>query len=168
MTASRESMGWLRISMTILGGSWNSWNVSVWMRIQSSSLRPTTAPRAAGTMPDSDLQKGDVYEGGIRVPYFMRWPKGMPAGFKTDKIASHIDVLPTLLSLCNVDSPSDLRMDGVDLTPLIRGREVAWPDRTLFIQTHRGSRPRQYHNCTAITQRYKWLGYPSTGGTVGF
>lgn len=107
--------------------------------------------------------KGDVYEGGIRVPYFMRWPKGMPAGFKTDKIASHIDVLPTLLSLCNVDSPSDLRMDGVDLTPLIRGQKVEWLDRTLFIQTHRGSRPRQYHNCTAITQRYKWLGYPSTG-----
>ncbi len=112
--------------------------------------------------------KGDVYEGGIRVPYFMRWPKGMPAGFKTDKIASHIDVLPTLLSLCNVDSPPGLRMDGVDLTPLIRGQKVEWPDRTLFIQTHRGSRPRQYHNCTAITQRYKWLGYPSTGGQWDF
>ena len=112
--------------------------------------------------------KGDVYEGGIRVPYFMRWPKGLPAGFKTDKIASHIDVLPTLLSLCNVDSPSDLRMDGVDLTPLMRGREAAWRDRTLFIQTHRGSRPRQYHNCTAITQRYKWLGYPGTGGQWDF
>lgn len=112
--------------------------------------------------------KGDVYEGGIRVPYFMRWPKGLPAGFKTDKIASHIDVLPTLLSLCNVDSPSDLGMDGVDLTPLIRGQEVAWLDRTLFIQTHRGSRPRQYHNCTAITQRYKWLGYPGTGGQWDF
>ena len=112
--------------------------------------------------------KGDVYEGGIRVPYFMRWPKGMPAGFKTDKIASHIDVLPTLLSLCNVDSPSDLRMDGVDLTPLIRGHDVEWLDRTLFIQTHRGSRPRQYHNCTALTQRYKWLGYPGTGGQWDF
>ncbi len=112
--------------------------------------------------------KGDVYEGGIRVPYFMRWPKGMLAGFKTDKIASHIDVLPTLLSLCNVDSPSDLRMDGVDLMPLIRGQKVEWLDRTLFIQTHRGSRPRQYHNCTAITQRYKWLGYPSTGGQWDF
>ena len=112
--------------------------------------------------------KGDVYEGGIRVPYFMRWPKGLPAGFKTDKIASHIDVLPTLLSLCNVDSPSDLRMDGVDLTPLIRGHDVEWLDRTLFIQTHRGSRPRQYHNCTALTQRYKWLGYPGTGGQWDF
>ncbi|MYC14092.1 MAG: arylsulfatase [Gemmatimonadetes bacterium] len=112
--------------------------------------------------------KGDVYEGGIRVPYFMRWPKGLPAGFKTDKIASHIDVLPTLLSLCNVDSPSDLRMDGVDLTPLIRGHDVEWLDRTLFIQTHRGSRPRQYHNCTALTQRYKWLGDPGTGGQWDF
>lgn len=112
--------------------------------------------------------KGDVYEGGIRVPYFMRWPKGLPTGFKTDKIASHIDVLPTLLSLCNVDSPSDLRMDGVDLTPLIRGHDVEWLDRTLFIQTHRGSRPRQYHNCTALTQRYKWLGYPGTGGQWDF
>ncbi len=112
--------------------------------------------------------KGDVYEGGIRVPYFMRWLKGLLAGFKTDKIASHIDVLPTLLSLCNVDSPSDLRMDGVDLTPLIRGHDVEWLDRTLFIQTHRGSRPRQYHNCTALTQRYKWLGYPGTGGQWDF
>ena len=83
--------------------------------------------------------KGDVYEGGIRVPYFMRWPGGLQAGKKVDRIAAHIDVLPTLVTLCGLDKPDDLQVDGIDLTPLTEDSAADWLDRTLFIQTHRGS-----------------------------
>jgi arylsulfatase A-like enzyme len=108
--------------------------------------------------------KGDVYEGGIRVPFFVRWPGGIEAGKKVDRIAAHIDVLPTLAAVCGLSLPDDLSLDGTDLTPLIDDPVTEWPDRTLFIQTHRGSSPRRYHCCSAISQRYKWLGYPGTGG----
>ncbi|MCZ6632794.1 MAG: hypothetical protein O7G87_05270, partial [bacterium] len=57
-----------------------------------------------------------------------------------------------------------LQIDGMNLAPLLEDPSADWPDRTLFIQTHRGSAPRRYHNCAAISQRYKWLGYPGTGG----
>ena len=109
--------------------------------------------------------KGDVYEGGIRVPFFARWPGGLKPGQKIDRIAAHIDVLPTLATLCGLSLPDHLSVDGADLTRLIEDPAADWPDRTLFIQTHRGSAPRRYHCCTAISQRYKWLGYPGTGGT---
>ena len=112
--------------------------------------------------------KGDVYEGGIRVPFFARWPGGLEAGRKIDRIAAHIDVLPTLATLCNLSLPENLAVDGADLTPLLEDPTADWPDRTLFIQTHRGSAPRRYHCCTAISQRYKWLGYPGTGGVWTF
>lgn len=109
--------------------------------------------------------KSDVYDGGIRVPFFMRWPGHLQAGLKNDHIAAHIDVLPTLLDLCGVDKPSDLHMDGTSLTPLLDNPSTDWPERTLFIQTHRGSEPRRYHNAAAISPQYKWLSYPGTGGT---
>ncbi len=112
--------------------------------------------------------KGDVYEGGIRVPFFARWPGGLEAGQKIDRIAAHIDVLPTLATLCDLAMPEDLSLDGADLSPLMKEPASEWPDRTLFIQTHRGSEPRRYHCCTAISQRYKWLAYPGTGGTWTF
>jgi arylsulfatase A-like enzyme len=38
--------------------------------------------------------KGTVYEGGVRVPFFMRWPRGVQGGRKVDTIAAHIDIFP--------------------------------------------------------------------------
>ena len=46
--------------------------------------------------------KGSVYQGGIRVPFFLRWPSVVDAGSKVDRIAAHIDVMPTLLEACGV------------------------------------------------------------------
>lgn len=59
-------------------------------------------------------------------------------------------------------------MDGVDLSPLLSDSATDWPDRTLFVQTHRGSPPRRYHCCAAIGQNYKWLGYPGEGDVWTF
>lgn len=79
--------------------------------------------------------KGSLHEGGVRVPFFIRWPGGLPAGHVVRHIAAHIDVLPTLIELTGIDAPETLPLDGQSLVPLLKGTASQWPARTLF--THR-------------------------------
>ena len=99
--------------------------------------------------------KGTVYQGGIRAPFFVRWPAVVARGRKVDRIAAHIDVLPTLLEACGVSKPAGLKLDGRSLLPLLRGDPANWPDRTLYTQWHRGDEPVLFRNCAARSQRYK-------------
>jgi arylsulfatase A-like enzyme len=99
--------------------------------------------------------KGTVYQGGIRAPFFVRWHGTVAAGHKVDRIAAHIDVLPTLLEACGVPKPAGVKLDGKSLLPLIRGEQPAWPDRTLYTQWHRGDEPVLFRNCAARSQRFK-------------
>ncbi len=102
--------------------------------------------------------KGTVYEGGIRVPCYVRWPGHFPAGRVVDRLAAHIDLFPTLLEACRVPIPRDLKLDGKSLLPLLRGATLnAWPDRTLFFQWHRGDTPEPDRAFAARSQRYKLL-----------
>jgi len=101
--------------------------------------------------------KAGVHEGGIRSPFFVQWPGVIEPGHSSDRIAAHIDVLPTLLEACRVRKPSDLKLDGRSLLPLLKGEKTHWPDRTLFIQSHRGDVPVRYHNFAARSQRWKLL-----------
>ena len=59
-----------------------------------------------------------------------------------------------------VEIPDQLKLDRTSIRSLIEDPTSEWIERTLFIQTHRGSSPRQYHNAAAISDRYKWLSYP--------
>ena len=99
--------------------------------------------------------KGSVYEGGIRTAFFLRWPARLKAGRKLDRIAAHIDVAPTLLDACGAKPPADVKFDGLDLLPLMLGTAGDWPDRTLYVQWHRGDVPQRYRACAARGQRYK-------------
>ena len=99
--------------------------------------------------------KASVYDGGIRVPFFIRWPGKLQAGRKIETVAAHIDVLPTLLDACGVPRPADLKLDGLDLLPLLLGRAGDWPDRTIYIQWHRGDVPVLFRACCARNQRHK-------------
>ncbi len=100
-------------------------------------------------------RKGTVYEGGIRVPFFVRWPGRLKAGGTVERIAAHIDVLPTLLDACALPLPPGLSIDGVSLLPLLRDDGAPWPDRTLYFQWHRGDQPELYRACAALSDRYK-------------
>jgi arylsulfatase A-like enzyme len=102
--------------------------------------------------------KGSVYDGGIHVPCYIRWPGQFPAGGAVDRIAAHIDIVPTLLDACGVSAPNDIRFDGKSLLPLLKGIQTAgWPDRTLFFQWHRGDQPELGRAFTARSQRFKLL-----------
>jgi arylsulfatase A-like enzyme len=83
-------------------------------------------------------RKGSVHEGGVRVPFFLRWPgKLKPA--RIDRVAAHIDLLPTLADLLGLPTPRDRHVDGRSLRPLLEGHSADWPDRMLF--THQARPP---------------------------
>lgn len=100
-------------------------------------------------------RKGTVFDGGIRVPGYVRWPAALPAGHNVEPIAAHIDVLPTLLEAAGVPVPAGSHVDGTSLLPLLRGEEAHWPDRTLFFQWHRGDEPERGRAFAALEQRWK-------------
>jgi arylsulfatase A-like enzyme len=102
----------------------------------SSDNGPNT-PRFNGGMRGG---KGSLFEGGQRVPCFIRWPGKLEAGKRVPQIAQHIDVLPTLLDLAGVPLPQTKPLDGLSLAPLLRGESVEWPERVLFEVTGRGGK----------------------------
>ena len=109
-------------------------------------------------------RKGTVYEGGIRAPLFVQWPAKIAGERTIDRIAAHIDVPPTLMEACGVAQPTSRALDGTSLLPLLISQTAppAWPDRTLFIQCHRGLEPKRYQHVGIITQQFKLVGYPGT------
>ncbi len=75
--------------------------------------------------------KGQIWEGGHRVPAIATWPGTIPAGTSTAVTALTMDLFPTLLDAAGIPLPETPALDGVSLMPLLTQRgEVA--DRTLF------------------------------------
>jgi arylsulfatase A-like enzyme len=102
--------------------------------------------------------KGSVFDGGIRVPCYLRWPEHFPGRLVVENIAAHIDLMPTLLDACGISPPEGLKLDGKSLLPLITGKQTAgWPDRTLYFQWHRGDQPEVGRAFAARSQIYKLL-----------
>lgn len=101
--------------------------------------------------------KSEVWEGGIRSPFFVRWPGKIPAGVRRPEIASHVDVWPTLVEATGVRAPEVDDLDGQSVWPLLTGEAREWPERLIHIQAHRGDVRMPEHNFATIGQRYKLL-----------
>jgi len=74
--------------------------------------------------------KGWMYEGGIRVATIIRWPGVVQPGSECATPIMAADYFPTLVAAAGGKVEKDLRIDGVDLGPLLRGAKIA--DRTLY------------------------------------
>jgi arylsulfatase A-like enzyme len=74
-------------------------------------------------------KKGSTDEGGVRSVCYLSYPAKLPAGRVVDRIAGTVDLLPTITSLAGVARLGHKPLDGLDLTPLLAGGKVAWPDR---------------------------------------
>ncbi|MEM7218755.1 MAG: sulfatase-like hydrolase/transferase [Pseudomonadota bacterium] len=59
--------------------------------------------------------KISFFEGGIHTPYFMRWPKRIPAASQYDSAVAHVDIFTTALAAAGVPQPADRIIDGVDV-----------------------------------------------------
>lgn len=80
--------------------------------------------------------KGNVFEGGIRVPAILRWPAGLPDGRQVQEMVHFADWLPTLLEMAGVAPVPEPALDGQSVLPLLRG-ERGELDTTRFWQWNR-------------------------------
>lgn len=73
-----------------------------------------------------------VWEGGIRVPFCMKWPGHLPEGKVYQEPVIQLDVLPTLVSAAGGKVDPDWKLDGVDLIPYLTGKKATTPHESLF------------------------------------
>lgn len=103
-------------------------------------------------------KKGTQYDGGHRVPFFIRWPAGnLGGGRDVVPLAAHIDVLPTLLELCGIEASFPNPIDGLSLVPLLRGGSSNWPQRTLFAHVQREEIPPKWNRSSVLTDRWRLI-----------
>ncbi|NNJ24866.1 arylsulfatase [Alienimonas chondri] len=103
--------------------------------------------------------KGSEYDGGHRVPFFLHWPAGgFDEGRDVDRLTAHIDVLPTLTSLCGSPAADGPPLDGADLTPLLKDGEAEWPARTLAVHSQRIEVPEKWRKAAVMTERWRLVG----------
>lgn len=65
--------------------------------------------------------KNSTWEGGMRVPFIIRWPGEIPAGTVSNEVATTMDMLPTIASIVGADLPDDRIIDGFDIWPILSG-----------------------------------------------
>jgi len=71
-------------------------------------------------------QKTSLFEGGVRVPFIVRWPAQAPAGLKNDTtVLTAVDLLPTLCAAARVPPPADVNGDGENMLPALSGVPLA-------------------------------------------
>ncbi|MEM6843793.1 MAG: arylsulfatase [Bacteroidota bacterium] len=105
-------------------------------------------------------RKGSVYRGGVRVPFFMRYPAQFSESTEIETTAAHLDVLPTLADLCHAQLPTNRKIDGKSWLPLLQGNTVDWVNRPLFFYWTR-KYPELYHNVALQQGDYKLVGQTS-------
>ncbi len=103
-------------------------------------------------------RKGQVYEGGHRVPFFMHWSKGnLKHGADVNDLTSHIDLLPTLMDLCNIKPENSIDFDGRSFKTQLFNSEEKLPERTLFVETQRTQKAIPWKNTVGMTNRWRLI-----------
>jgi arylsulfatase len=104
--------------------------------------------------------KNTPYQGGTRVPFFVRWP-GVFKPRDERSLAAHIDFLPTLAQISGAKLPAGLHLDGRSLLPLLRRPNAPWPDRYLFTHIGRWDKGKagdsKYVNCRVRNSRFSMI-----------
>lgn len=102
--------------------------------------------------------KGSQFDGGHRVPFFVHWPGGeLTGGRDVGELTGHVDVVPTLIDLCDVPAPEGVRFDGRSLVPLLTARDADWPDRILITDSQRVKDPIKWRKSAVMTSRWRLI-----------
>jgi len=100
--------------------------------------------------------KGSEYEGGHRVPMFIRWPNGKLTGGKDiDNLVAHYDLLPTFVDLFGFDFSPIKPLDGKSLKPLLNDETIDWKNRILYMDTQRKQNLIKYKKYTVMDDNWR-------------
>lgn len=105
-------------------------------------------------------RKGNVMEGGIRVPCMFYWKNNLEENRIISSPSAHIDMMPTLLEFAGIPYEGDL--DGISLFPVLTGMEEGMEERSLFFVWARGY-PQKYSNIAHRSGNYKLVGQARHG-----
>lgn len=96
---------------------------------------------AAGHDPSGTYRghKADLYEGGHRVPFLVRWPARVAAGAVSDRLVGQIDLLATCAAMLDVALPANAGEDSVSFLPVLLGTDAAPPRTSIITQSINGS-----------------------------
>jgi len=78
-------------------------------------------------------RKGQMFEGGTRVPCIVKWPGKIPAGATSDEFLTSLEILPTLCAAAAAAPPKGVALDGFDMLPVLQGRRAS-PRAEMFWQ----------------------------------
>lgn len=103
--------------------------------------------------------KGSEYDGGHRVPMFVHWPAaGLNQHRKIGTLSHAVDLLPTLLDVCEVSNKGDVKFDGLSLKNLFDSDASAeWPDRYLVTDSQRVVDPVKWRKSAVMSQQYRLI-----------
>ncbi|APZ96079.1 arylsulfatase [Fuerstiella marisgermanici] len=103
--------------------------------------------------------KGSEYDGGHRVPFFAHWPKGkLTGGHDVEPITAHVDILPTLIDLCEIAPPEGVKFDGRSIAPLLDPTTgTDWPDRILVTDSQRVKDPIKWRKSSVMTSQWRLI-----------
>jgi arylsulfatase A-like enzyme len=102
--------------------------------------------------------KGDIYEGGHRVPFIVRWPDKVKAGLKANEIISTTDLMATVADILDYPLPVDAAEDSYSFLPVMSGQEYKSPIREATVHHSQEGR-------FAIRQGdWKLILWPGSGG----
>ncbi len=79
--------------------------------------------------------KATFFEGGVHVPYLVKWPAALPRGARFDHPVAHIDIVPTAAAAAGAELPKDRAVDGANLLPFLTGATSERPHDTLFFRS---------------------------------
>ena len=99
-------------------------------------------------------KKGSLYDGGHQVNFFLRWQNRLPAGRQIRQLTAHVDILPTLIELCELTCDPATEFDGLSLASIIRGDARKLPERSVVIQLQR-DQPRKWHQTALLNGRWR-------------
>lgn len=94
-------------------------------------------------------RKGSVWEGGVRVPFMLQWPSGIPSGQVRDDVVSSLDLLPTFAAVAGAEPVE--QASGINLMPYLLNSEKAVGERILHWRRDHMT------DCALRSGKYKWI-----------
>jgi arylsulfatase A-like enzyme len=98
--------------------------------------------------------KATFFEGGMHVPYFMKWPGHVQPGSHYTEPVGHVDIFATAAGAAGAAIPTDRTMDGVDLLPYVTGQRAGAPHQDMFWRSG------QYRVVLKDGWKYQRMDYP--------